>query len=410
MSAGRWFSQPFKHCLIIDDNALVGGQLSDNRMGSQTRNKTHLEISSKPEILAILNAMPDLISPPRRICLVRLSALGDVCLVVPLVRVLQRAWPSTHLTWVIGREALPLVEGLSDIEFLVFDKRRGMGEYLRIGRALRKQHFDVLLALQASLRVNLLYPLINARRKIGFDRRRAKDGHGWFVSETIPPSRQHFVDAYLSFARQLGLEPGMPTWDLPLPDSAQADALKRIAGLPRPLIVVNPASSKAERNWPVDRYATVIEKASARWRGGFVLTGGPSAAERNLSEQIVGALAGCAPVVNATGTTTLPQLLALLAEADVVVSPDTGPAHLADAMGTPVVGLYAVAPAALSGPYRSRHLTVDKFDEAAQRFLGQKADTLPWNSRVHHPEAIFMVTVEDILAKVGNALTAPPPQ
>ena len=331
--------------------------------------------------------MPKLVSPPRRICLVRLSALGDVCLVVPLVRALQRACPSTHLTWVIGQEALPLVEGLGGVEFLAVDKRRGLREHFRIGRVLREKPFDVLLALQASLRVNLLYPLIHARRKIGFDRRRAKDGHGWFVSETIPPARQHFVDAYLSFARQLGIEPG----------------------LPRPLIVVNPASSKAERNWPVERYAMVIKEAAARWGGGFVLTGGPSAAERHLSEQLVGALAGRAPLVNTTGTTTLPQLLGLLTEADVVVAPDTGPAHLADAMGTPVVGLYAVAPAALSGPYRSRHLTVDKFDEATQRFLGRTADTLPWNTRVHHPDAILMVTVEDVLTKIGNALTEPQP-
>jgi len=348
-----------------------------------------------------LSASPSL----RRICLVRLSALGDVCLVVPLVRALQRAWPYAELSWVISPAGRSVVQGVSGVRFVEFDKRRGLGEYLRVQRELGPEPFDALLALQANLRANALYPLIPARRKIGFDRRRGKDGHGWFIRETIPPAREHFVDAYLGFARALGIRPGVPEWNLPVAPEDAAHARSLVAGLPRPLIAVQLAASKVERGWPMERYAQLLRSLAARWGAGFVLTGGPSRTERDLAEQLIQQLAGEVSLVNAVGRTAVPQLLALLAEVDLLIAPDTGPVHFATAFGTPVVGLYAVAPAQLSGPYFSRELTVDKFDEAAQRFLGRPAQELPWNRRVHHPEAMKLIQVEDVLAKVDSALT-----
>src|SRR5687768_9521904 len=108
---------------------------------------------------------------PRRICIVRLSALGDVCLIVPLVRTLQHNFPEAQITWVIGEAAHQLVEGLDGVEFVVVDKRRPLGSW----RALRKRSFDALLAVQASFRAHILLPAIRAPIRIGFDAARAKD-------------------------------------------------------------------------------------------------------------------------------------------------------------------------------------------------------------------------------------------
>jgi len=340
----------------------------------------------------------------RRICLVRLSALGDVCLVIPLVRSLQRALPDARLTWVVGRDAFPIVEELSRVEFVVFDKRSGWREFLRVGKKLKEEAFDVLLALQASFRANLLYPWVRARRKIGFDRRRARDGHGWFVRETIPPARQHFVDAYLSFARVLGVDPGTVIWDLPLRVEDRASVRTLLTGLPRPLCAVNPCASKSERNWPPDCFAELIKQAFRRWSGAVVLTGGSSRSEREIAERLCLLLGPGIPVANLVGRTSLRQLFALLAEADVLISPDSGPVHFANAVGTRVVGLYAAVPAALSGPYHSRHLVVDKFGEAARRFLKREAAELPWNTRVHHPAAMSLITVEEVFERLSAAL------
>ncbi len=343
----------------------------------------------------------------KRICIVRLSALGDVCLVVPLVRALQRSLPSAQITWVIGKDAFPIVSGIPDINFVTFNKAAGVAEYLRVGSLLRKQPaFDILLALQASLRANLIYPWIRAGRKIGFDRRRARDAHGLFVNETIPPARQHFVDAYLSFAVKLGMTPQPAEWHLPISAEDRSIVQSMIKGCQRPLIAINPATSRINRNWPLDRYANLMIRANRTWPVSFILTGGPGREERNVSDALMRLLPRDVEVINTTGNTSIPQMLALLSEADVLIAGDTGPVHFADAVGTPVVGLYTAAPSALSGPYHSRHLTVDKFDEAARQLLGRDPGTLPWNTRVHHPQAMELITVPEVFDKLTEVMNA----
>ncbi len=344
---------------------------------------------------------------PARLCLVRLSALGDVCLVVPLIRELQRSFPQASLTWVIGQESLPVVAELPGVHFIPFDKRRGWREYLRVGTLLRGVHFDALLALQASLRANLLYPWIRAKRKIGFDARRARDGHRWFTTESIPPAREHFVDAYLAFAQALGCRPGPARWDLSVPtaETGQVQQFLKPRVDDRPVVALNPAASQHRRNWPVDRYVELTRTLANRWDVRLVLTGGPGANERKLANAILSGLGSDFSVVDAVGKTSLSQLFALLAQVDLLISPDTGPAHFANAVGTPVVGLYAAVPATLSGPYHSRHLTVDVFDAAARKYLGRSAAELPWNTRVRSPDVMELVTVQAVLEKVTLAFS-----
>src|SRR3990167_3389716 len=151
-----------------------------------------------------------------KICLVRLSALGDVLMFVPLVRALQRAFPAAKLTWIISPFAYPLVQGMTEIEFIVVDKPKNLSDYWQFRQRLKHRHFDVLLAAQASLRANLLYPLIRATRKIGYDKARAKDAHRWFVRESISPGRDHTLEGFLKFAVPLGVPVAPPIWDLPI--------------------------------------------------------------------------------------------------------------------------------------------------------------------------------------------------
>ena len=143
---------------------------------------------------------------PKSICIVRLSALGDVLMLVPLIRTLQAQLPTTRLTWVISRPAYDLVEGMDNVEFIVINKPNSLFDYWQFKKQMRGRYFDVLLAAQASFRANLLYPLIHASRKIGYDSVRAKDGHGWFVHEAILPGHDHTLDGFLKFAAALGIE------------------------------------------------------------------------------------------------------------------------------------------------------------------------------------------------------------
>src|SRR3990167_3232011 len=144
-------------------------------------------------------------SAPRSICLVRLSALGDVLMFVPLIRTLQRYLPGVRLTWVISPPAYDLVAGMDGVRFVVIKKPQTIGDYWRFKKLMQGRSFDVLLATQACYRTNFLYPLIHAQRKIGYDWLRAKDLHRLFVHESILPGRDHTLEGFLKFAEAIGV-------------------------------------------------------------------------------------------------------------------------------------------------------------------------------------------------------------
>ena len=133
---------------------------------------------------------PLLGNPPRHICLIRLSAIGDTCHAVPLVRALQRTWPEVRITWIIGRVEAKLMSLLPDIEFLTVDKRHFAAEMARLRSQLAGRRFDVLLHLHVSFRASLISTLVRAPVKLGFDRARARDFQWLFTNLRIRPRRR----------------------------------------------------------------------------------------------------------------------------------------------------------------------------------------------------------------------------
>jgi heptosyltransferase I len=341
----------------------------------------------------------------KSICLFRLSALGDVVLVLPLVRALQEHRPDTKLTWIIGQGAYPLVSGLAaeGIEFVVLEKPSGLGGYVEIHHRMSSRRFDVLLCLQASWRANTLYPLIKADRKIGYRDDRAKDLHRFFVGETIEPRRNHIADAFLQFGEMVGVPPPVtPEWRLPVDPAAAAWADERLpAG---PFLALNPCASKAERNWHAGNYAAVARELQRRHGLAVVLLGGPEVQERRVAARIAADLGGTA--LDLAGRTSLPQLVAVLARARLLLAPDTGAVHIANALGRPVVGLYASARCARTGPYGHPGFCVDRYEEAVRRYLRLDPDRALWELRVHDRRAMDLITVADVLDRCAAALAA----
>ena len=228
-------------------------------------------------------------STPDALCLLRLSALGDVTHVVPLVRTLRAAWPAVAVTWVIGKGEHRLLEGLDGVEFLEYDKRDGLRGMRDLRRHVRGRRFDALLQLQVAARANLLSAFIPAARRIGYDRSRSKDLHGLFVRERIADRPGiHVLDAIGSFCEPLGLRQDTVRWDLPVPGDAHAWAAAQWPRDGMPALLVSPCSSHAVRNWRYDRYAAMADHAIARgWR--VVLCGGRSALERDAGDAIIAA-------------------------------------------------------------------------------------------------------------------------
>ena len=318
--------------------------------------------------------------------------------VVPLVRTLRAAWPEVALTWVIGKGEHRLLEGLEGVAFVEYDKKSGLAGMRALRRQLRARggRADVLLQMQVAARANLLSAFIPARVRVGYDRARAKDGHGLFVNRRIPDRPGiHVLDAIGSFCEPLGLRQEQVRWDLPVPVEAREWAAAQWPADGVPVLMISPCSSHVRRNWLADRYAAVADHAASRgWR--VVLCGGRSQLERDTADAIIAAMA--APVLDLVGKDTLKQLPALLERADLVMTPDSGPMHIANAMGSKVLGLHAASNPARSGPYSDRRYCVDRYDAAARRYLGKPAAALKWGTKIEHDGVMELVTVDDAIA------------
>lgn len=342
------------------------------------------------------------VSAPASICLLRTSAIGDVTHVVPLLRTLQQAWPQTALTWVIGKLERKLVGDLPGVEFISFDKAAGWAGMRAVHDALHERRFDALLQMQVALRSNLLSMGIRAKRRIGYDRARSKDLHGLVINERIPARHgEHVLDALGSFCEPLGLKQTSVRWGIPIPDDAQAWAAAQLPG-DTPTLLVSPSSSHALRNWRAERYAAVIDHAARRgWR--VMLVGGPSSAERTMADAVLAAAS--TPVADLTGKDTLKKLLALLGRASLLLTPDSGPMHMANAVGTRVLGLHAASNPDRSGPYSDRRWCVNRYDEAARQFLGKPASELAWGSKIEKPGVMDLIGIDDVVERFEAVAT-----
>jgi len=321
---------------------------------------------------------------------------------LPIVRTIQQVWPQTKLTWIIGRSEHGLVRDIPDIEFVVLDKARGLRAYAELRARLRARKFDALLHMQMSLRASLASLCVSSSVRLGFDRPRAQDFQWLFTNHRIAArKREHVQDSFFGFIEALGVQQRVLRWDIPVPTGAQAFAEKML-GAGAPILVISPCSSMSYRNWHAAGYAAVADYAAQKHGLRVALTGGPSAIERDYAQAIT-AQARCQPI-DLIGRTDLKQLLAILARATAVVAPDSGPAHMATAVGTPVIGLYACTNPERARPYLSADYVVNRYPEAIRAKFGRTVDDVPWGTRARDATAMARITVADVTATLDKLM------
>ncbi len=349
-----------------------------------------------------MTALP-LQQPPKSLCLLRLSAIGDVTHMLPLIATLQHYWPQTRLTWIIGKAEYALLKSLDGIEFIVFDKSNGLAEYRKLRRSLSKRRFDLLLMLQVAMRANLISLLINADQKIGYDKSRSRDFQSWFCQQRIEgPDRVHQLDTFFQFLETIGLTQRRMDWLLQATDEDREFARGHLGQ--QAAVVINPCSSARAnnwRNWPEASYARVIDHLMERGLK-VILSGGPDAAEAAFCERVVRACAGTP--VNLAGKTSLTQLLALLELSQFMIAPDTGPAHMGTVAGIPVIGLYASSNPLRTGPYNSQQTLVNVYPQALQHYNHKSLDQARWGERVRDPQVMEMISVEAVIQRIDLCL------
>jgi heptosyltransferase I len=329
---------------------------------------------------------------------VMLSAIGDGVHVLPVFTAIKRAWPDTHLTWVAQPVPMEVGRHHPDVdEFIPFNRRRGMASWSSMAdlmQRVRGRKFDIVINLQVYLKAGLITALLDSPRKLGFDRARARDMNWLFTNERIPAHPvQHVEDQYFEFLRYLGIDPHPVDWQFVITEAEREAQRAFYATQDRPTCTIVLGTSRREKNWAPEKYAEVVDALDRVHGFQVIVVGGPSPVEREAADIVVTRTASDPLVMLADD---LRRLIWLVDGSDLMVAPDTGPLHIANALGVPVVGMYGFTNPKRCGPYqRGLELVVDGY----AHFPGE--EYLP---SMEYRDGMGRVTVEMVLEKVALAV------
>lgn len=333
------------------------------------------------------------------ICLIRLSAIGDVINTASVVVRLLQALPHAKIVWVIGSNEYEIVKHLTGIEFILFNKTRKMRAYLDVRSQLAGRHFDTLLLMQYSLRANLLSTLVHSPNRYGYQYPRSREHHNFFINHRVGGVRQHTVESYLDFARALGIDVDEPA-TVPCYSDADMASVEKYLDPQRKSLVVSPCASEVFKQWSVEGYARVADYVQERYGMQVILSG--SASDRQVCEQI--RMNMTSDVVNTAGETSLGELCALIASASLVLSPDSAAVHIASAVGTPVVGLYAATNPQRAGPYHYQQWCINRYPEAVQKVLGKAVKNIGWGTKIRTPGVMNLINESEVTAMIDKIM------
>jgi heptosyltransferase-1 len=308
------------------------------------------------------------------ILIVKLSAIGDVIHTLPALNALRGHYPQATITWLVEEAAADLVVGHRALDRVLISRRkfwvqrlRGAGRWEALKqaatflKALRDTRYDMVIDFHALLKSGVMVGLARGNRKIGFDKGMQHQEHSYlFLNERIPPvdMEVHALTRGLMLLNAIGIPTPTVDYDVPV-TNADKKAVRTflndqgITGI-RPLVAINPVALWETKLWLDDRFAALADRLINDYRIDVVFTGGSS--DRQVVDVIVGMMT--APAANLAGKTSLKQLAALYRQSALLVSTDTGPMHLAAAVGTPVVALFGPTAPWRTGPFGEGHRVV----------------------------------------------------
>jgi heptosyltransferase I len=334
---------------------------------------------------------------PAHVCIILLTGLGDVVHGLPIVNALRRAWPDTRITWVVEPMPSAILQPHPAIDqVIVFEKKRGARGVAALRRRMHAERFDI--AINFNIYVKSIFPTLFSRapERWTFGADRAREGV-WLAGNRRLPARprRHTQDMFIEFSDALGIEAQPLEWKLVITDeerAAQRSFTEQLDG--RRAVAIVPASANAKKDWPAERYVPVVNAIEHDLGARAVLVGGPGERETRAA-RLIEAQAARRPLwLMGDGVRRLIWILDACAAA---VAPDTGPLHIARALGTPVVGLFGHTNPWRVGPYRAyEDLWVDAYTEPGT--APDVADATPKLGRMERIDA------RDVIASVERAL------
>jgi heptosyltransferase-1 len=330
-----------------------------------------------------------------RFLVVRLTALGDILHTVPAVAALRAAHPRAKIDWVVERKWAPVIEGSPAIDEVIPFDRRSIWNTVECIARLRENRYDCAIDFQGLYKSSILAAFSGAPRRIGFERAWAREeGAAMFYTERITPAGRHVSELNYSLAERAGASrPAAPDYPLRVPAGGAASVRARLHDLriSGEYVVVGPAASWRAKCWPPERFGILCRELEGRATAGcgahVVVIQGPG--EKSVVDEVLRAAAPVRPAVIAP---TIEELMGLVAHAQYVVAVDSGPLHLAAALGTPVVGLYGPTDPARNGPFAPGAAIVHK----------ALPEEISYKRRANYSASMLRISVEDVLAAIDS--------
>jgi heptosyltransferase I len=290
-----------------------------------------------------------------RILLIKPSSLGDIVHTFPVISAIKAQWPGSHLTWVVKRQWAELVERAAGVD-RVWPVETTVESWMREGRALRAERFDLAIDLQGLFRSGILARLSGAPMRIGFAN--GREGSPWFYTHRVPVLNPdiHAVDRYLSVVAALGASlPEKPRFGFTLMEediAAVRDLCQRRGfSVDQPWVAMNLGARWPTKRWPLTSFAAVVDQLHDAHRDPVVMIG--SSDERPYTNEL--RILTKRPFIDLTGEIPLRCLPAFLSTATAMITNDSGPMHIAAALGVPVVAMFGPTSAIRTGPYGAGH-------------------------------------------------------
>lgn len=302
------------------------------------------------------------------ILIVKLSAVGDVIHTLPSLSALRKLYPEAHITWVVEEAAADIVRNHPDLDCVIVSRRKVWQREMKAGcfrkplreirsflRALRSRDYDLVIDFHGLFKSAILVFLCRGKRKIGYDS--YQELSGLFYSEKISEDMtKHAVDRYLDFSRYLGAKSAEPTFQIAIGDEnkEKVNNLLTAYQVAGPFVAMNPVAYWDTKLWDDERFAALCDRIVGTYKIPVILTGQKAPSLEKIRILAHGG------VINLEGQTTLKDLAELYRRAALLVTTDSGPMHLAAALGTPVVALFGPTDPDRTGPYGSGHIVIQE--------------------------------------------------
>jgi lipopolysaccharide heptosyltransferase I len=322
---------------------------------------------------------------PPRFLVVRLGSLGDVVHAIPAVAALIDRYPDGRVDWIVDPRYVELVKTVERIGNVIpFDSRQGWGSLIGTARRLRDERYDAVIDLQGLLKSGVLARVAGARRTIGFSRAHLREPMAsLFYTETHDPGDAvHVIDKGLALMRAVGVHATTVTFPLAVPFRA----------IPNAYVLINPGAAWPNKRWPAERFGALAAAIRQRLNLGSLVLWGPG--EEGLASAVVAASNGAAQAAPPTG---ILDIASLARGAHLMISGDTGPLHIAGAVGTPIVALFGPTRSERNGPWSSADISITRFDRCVCHYERRCRRAQP---------CIDEIGVDEVLAAVERRVAA----